>query len=139
MLLSIDLLGEELVKVDCTLARRSLCTHLLDVEVILQILVEPHNHVKAVTIHHLEHKHVGSIGLITDGNSAAENALVLQMGLVDEALDFEALVIRRNVGAWLVVLCEDFDRRGFGSVCLIEQQLKLVFVVLEAANQVQVL
>ena len=108
----------------------------MGVEVILQALVESHDHVKAVTVHHLEHEQVGSIGLITDGNSAAENALVLQMGLVDKTLDFETLFFRRNVGAWLVILCEDVNRLGLRSVCLIEQQLKLVFVVLEAANQV---
>jgi len=42
-----------------------------DVELILQILVETHNHVKAVTVQYLEQKQVGSTVLITDHNSAA--------------------------------------------------------------------
>ena len=72
VLLGVYLLSKQNIKVDWVLlTSRSFSALLHDVELILQILVETHYHVKAVTVKYLEQKQVGSTVLITDHNSAA--------------------------------------------------------------------
>jgi len=61
------------------------------------------------------------------------------MGLVCESLDLETIVIRGGFTIRLVALYEDFNWISCRLVCLDEQQLKLLLVILEAADEVQVL
>ena len=61
------------------------------------------------------------------------------MSLVYEALDLKAIVIRGDSALWLVALNENFNWLSCRLVCLKEQQLKLLLVILEAADEVQVL
>ena len=61
------------------------------------------------------------------------------MGLVCESLDLETIVIRGGFTIRLVALYKDLNWISCRLVCLDEQQLKLLLVILEAADEVQVL
>jgi len=61
------------------------------------------------------------------------------MSLVCKSLDLETIVIRGGFTIRLVALYEDFNWISCRLVCLDKQQLKLLLVILEAADEVQVL
>ena len=51
VLLGIDLAGQDLVEIHvCVLARRSSCPHRLNVQLLLQIVCEAHDHVESIAL-----------------------------------------------------------------------------------------
>ena len=72
MLLSIDLLGEKLVEVDLCVAFGA---HSLLVQVVLQIILEAHHHVQAVSLEDLEDKKMGTVVSVAHCEGATEDSI----------------------------------------------------------------
>ena len=64
--------------------------------------------------------------------------MVVKMGRVDQILNFCSLVLGCHRNSRLEHLGEDIEYRA-GSVLFVQEKLKLLLVILEAANQVQLL
>lgn len=58
MLLSIDKFGHHFIKVDACVC---LAAHFLHVELVLEGLLEAHDHVEFVSVHNFEDKQMGSV------------------------------------------------------------------------------
>ena len=69
VLLSIDLFRQQFVKV-----------YLLPcVKLLLQAVLEAHDHVQTITVEHLKDEHVGPVRRITHCDRTSENTLVLEV------------------------------------------------------------
>ena len=60
------------------------------------------------------------------------------MSLVDQTLDFNTLVFSCCSAIWLVRLNKDINGSLRSTICLVEQQLELLLIVLEATDEIQV-
>lgn len=137
VLLHINLPGQELVEIDLGTVR-SLCSKIMYVKLLLKLISEAHDHVETVALEDLEDEKVCSVRRVSKRNRAAEHALVVQMLRVDQILDLATLVIRCHRQRRLEYFDEDVSFSAL-LILLIHEQLQLLLVVLEAANQVQLL
>ena len=78
VLLRIDHLRQQLVEIDS--ARRLAC--LLEVQFVLQLLLEAHDHVNGISVHDLEDKVMGATCLVSQRDRATQNALRVQVSLI---------------------------------------------------------
>ena len=116
VLLRVDLLGQQLVEVDFLLARRGLGPHSLNIQFALQSVVEAHDHVKAVPVSNLKDKQVLGGGACAHGERAPQNALVVQVRLVNDFLDVFSLLVHGLGDRRSVSLDKEFQRHRWLAV-----------------------
>lgn len=130
--LCVDLACEKLVKVDIR-ARRRLRPQVLNVQLLLEAVGEAHDHVETVAVEHLEHEQVGTIRRVTQRDRAPQDALIVQVGRVDQVFDLVALVFGAHRHCRLEHLDEEFCLWA-RLVLFIHEQLELLLVILKASD-----
>ena len=101
VLLRIDLTCHDLIKVESSGALTRAALGLEHVQLSLHLLLESHDHVETVTVEDLEDKHVRSLVSILDRNHTSQNALVVQVRLIDQVFNLASFVL------WCEACCGD--------------------------------
>ena len=103
MLLSIDLTRHEIIEVYIR-SILATCARLspVHIQLCLHLLLEPHDHVQAVTVEDLEDEHVIALVRLANCNSASQDALCVKMRLIDQVFNLSPLVLRRDSRSWLI-------------------------------------
>ena len=116
MLLRIDLTRHDLVKVEPSgaLARATLRHE--HVQLGLHLLLEPHDHVEAISIEDLKDEHVRSLVSIFNRDDTPQNALIVEVRLVDQVFNLSSFILWCEACRCNIRLSENID--GFSGLLI---------------------
>ena len=105
MLLRINQPSQYLIKVNCGLPFARLALH----QLMLQLVLEAHDHVHPITILYFKYEVVGPVVCFSYGNAASQDAFRVQLCLVDHLIDVVQLnicllsltIVALNKHVWL--------------------------------------
>ena len=113
---------------------------LLQIQLILKLLLETHDHVDTVAVHLFENEEVVAAVRLSNCDGTSQMTVVVQVRLIDEIFDFFTLHLRVKTTSWAVSFSENADWLSRRSIGLKEEELKLLLrAILEATDQVEVL